>query len=106
MGSIEAVLREELQRLRVAEKSYQRAMKGLPKGSIQHKRIKGRPYPYLAFRKAGKVAYRYLGRLSQDDLKAFRNGIEQRVRYERLCAEVRKSQRRLQRMIRGTRRAI
>ena len=106
MGSVEAVLQEELQRLRAAEKSYQRAIKGLPKGSVQHKRIKGKQYPYLAFRRGGKVVYRYLGRLSQDALAALKHGIEQRVRDERLCAEVRKNQHRLEKMIRGTRRAV
>ena len=106
MGSIEAVLQEELQRLRAVEKSYQRAIKKLPKGSLQRKRIKGKEYPYLAFRRAGKVAYRYVGRLSKDALEALRRDLERRSRYERLYADARRNQRRLEKMIRGTRRAV
>lgn len=106
MGSVEAVLVEELQRLRAVQRSYRRAIARLPAGSLQYKQIKGRRYPYLAFRKAGKVVYRYVGRLSEHDLSLLQKQLRQRVQYERLCAAARNNQRRLERMIRGARRTV
>lgn len=106
MGSLDAILHEELQRLRAAEQSYRREIRKLPRGSIQCKRIKGRGYPYLAFRKAGKVIYRYLGRLSHDTLEVMQREIAQRQQYERLAAEARRNRHRLEKMTHGSRRAV
>ncbi len=50
MGTLDGILKEELERLAAAAKSYLREIKKLPKGSIQIKRIKKIAYPYLVVR--------------------------------------------------------
>lgn len=106
MQTVEGILKEELKRLGEAEKSYRREIKGLPRGSIQYKKIKGVAYPYLAFRRGGKVVSQYLGRLSKEELKALKKGVEARGRYQRLLNEVRRNRARIERMVYGKRSAV
>lgn len=106
MRSVEGVLGEEFKRLAQAQRSYRREIRGLPKGSIQMKRIKGIVYPYLALRKGRKVVYRYLGAFPKEELGRLDRSIELRRRYERLLSEVRKNRARLARMLRGKRRSV
>lgn len=106
MQTVEGVLREELERLKEAEKSYEVQIRKLPKGSIQEKRIKGRPYPYLALRKGGRVVYQYLGRMPDRRLSALQRDLEQRRQYERMLRAVRRNIVRIERMIRGKRRTV
>lgn len=106
MKSVEGVLREELERLKEAERSYEEQIRKLPKGSIQQKKIKGHLYPYLALRKSGKVVYQYLGRMPEKDLSALRKGLEQRRRYERMLKEVQQNIVRVEKMIRGRGRSV
>jgi len=101
MKSINGVLKEEINRLGQAEKSYEREIRALPKGSIQIKLIKGHAYPYLVFRKNSKLQYRYLGRLDHSELKKIKDHIKLRREYERNLREVRKNKHKIEKMIRG-----
>ena len=105
MESVEGILREELKRLKEAEESYRREIRGLPRGSIQRKKIKRASYPYLAFRMGKKVVSQYLGRLPKEDLEKLSKNIELRRRYERLLGEVQGNRLRIKRMIYGRRSA-
>ncbi len=95
------MLQEELSRLKEAEKSYLGEIKKLPKGSIQQKKIKGIPYLYLSFREGPKVVSRYLGNLSEAELKNLKEGISLRRRYKALLREVRKNKKQIEKMVRG-----
>lgn len=104
MGAVRGILGEELGRLQEAEKSYRKAISALPKGSIQRKRIKGKPYPYLVFRHGNRVVSRYLGRLLREDLEKLRHDIELRRKQEQLLLQVRRNMLQLKRMLHGKRR--
>ncbi|MBI3615834.1 MAG: hypothetical protein HY211_04875 [Candidatus Omnitrophica bacterium] len=106
MQSVEGILKEELKRLGEAEKSYRRELKKLPRGSIQYKKIKGVPYPYLVFRKGGKVVSKYLGRLPKEELEALKESIKLRGRYQPLLSEVRRNRFRIERMVYGKRSTV
>ena len=106
MGSMEGVLKEELGRLRELERGYRRAIRKLPKGSIQQKRINGIAYPYLVYRQASKVISRYLGRLSESDLKKLKEEIELRRKYQKLFRETRQNQHKIYRMLYGKKRTV
>lgn len=103
--AIEAVLKEELERLREAEKSYRKEIGALPKGSIQRKRIKGKVYLYLAFREGKKVVSRYLGPPSQD-LEKLSGEIERRRKQQQMLRDVQRNMIRIQRMVYGRRSAV
>ena len=106
MQTIEGILKEELKRLREATKSYRGEIEKLPRGSIQYKKINGVLYPYLAFRRSGKVVSQYLGRLSKEELEALKKDLELRGEYERLLREVRRNRARVEGMIHGKRSAV
>ena len=104
MGTIDGILKEELERLAAAEKSYLREIKKLPKGSIQIKRIKEIAYPYLVIRQGKKVVSEYLGHCSEHELEKLKQAIAQRKKYEQHLKEVRRNIKHISRMARGKRR--
>ena len=106
MGTMDGILRQELIRLKEAEKSYVREIKKLPKGSFQRKRIKGADYVYLVFRKGSKIVSRYLDHLAGEDMKKLKAEIELRKKYQRLLKEVRQNMKRISKVLHGRRRTI
>ena len=106
MGSMEAVLKEELGRLGDLGRGYRQAIRKLPKGSVQQKRINRIAYPYLVCRKASKVVSRYLGHLSESELNKLKEGIKLRRRYQELLKEARQNQIKIHKMLYGKKRAI
>lgn len=104
--SVKGILNEEIDRLAVAEKSYQEALSKLPKGSIQKKQIKGGEYPYLIFRKGRQIASRYLGNLSVGELKKLEDDIRLRRKYSALLRDVKQNKKQILKMVHGKRKAI
>ncbi len=105
MKALEGVLNEELARLLQLEKSYRREIKKLPKGSIQHKKIKGYSYPYLVFRKGFRVVYAYVGNLPKAGLEKLASEIELRRKYKKNLREVKQNIARLRQIVHGRKRA-
>ncbi len=100
MKVLKGILKEEEERLKEAEGSYECEIAKLPKGSVQLKRIKERDYPYRAYRKGERVVYEYLGDLNPEELKGVKQKIELRRRYEEKLREVRVNLKEVKRMIR------
>ena len=106
MGVLKGVLKEEAGRLQQTAKSYQLQIAKLPKGSVQAKKLKGIYYYYLAYRKGGKVIYRYLGRSAGKSLQALKQKIQDRRRYEVELRKTLVNLNRLRKIIYGKRNAI
>ena len=106
MESMEGILRQELLRLQEAEKSYVREIAKLPRGSLQEKRIKGIIYPYLVSSKNSKISFRYLGSLSDPELKKLKEDIVLRKKYQALLRQVRQNIKRIRKIVRGKKRTI
>ena len=103
---MEGILKQELLRLKETEKSYVREIRRFPKGSLQEKRIKGIAYLYLISSKKSKLSYRYLGGLSESELKKIKEDITLRKKYQGLLKEVRQDIKRITKILNGKRRAI
>lgn len=103
---LDAVLREELSRLKAAEKSYSREIRKLPKGSLQKKKIKGVVYAYLAYRKGKVVLRKYLGRFSDGEHQHLQKQIVARQKHEQQLRAVKRNQKRVMQMIHGRKRSI
>lgn len=101
MGVIKGVLKEELNNSLRMQSSYQRELKKLPKGSLVKKRIKGRDYYYLLFREKGKVRFVYKGKVSQGEIRKYKEAKELRARYRHLLSRVKKQIRFLRSSLRG-----
>lgn len=101
MGVIKGVLREELSNSLRMKKDYERALVGLPKGSLIRKKIKGHDYYYLLMRKSGKVKFIYKGKVSGEDVKKYQETKKLRARYRHLLSRVKKQIRFLRSTLRG-----
>lgn len=90
MNSIQDVLREELEyELKMLEQ-YRRVVDDLPRGSLWKKIVNSRVYYYLAYREGRKVKFDYIGKLSDENLKAMREKIGKRKRYKILIKDLNK----------------
>ena len=88
MKFLKGLLEEELENSIRIEKSYEDALRSFPRGSLAKKKINGHYYYYLFYRESqGKVKSRYLGKLSEIQVKELEEQIQKRRNYEKLMRE-------------------
>lgn len=101
MGVIKGVLKEELENSLRMKGGYERELAKLPKGSLVKKKIKGHEYYYLLLRKNGKVRFVYKGKVSEDEIRRYKEVKEYRAKYRKLLSQVKKQIRFLRSTLRG-----
>jgi len=101
MGIIKGVLKEELDNSIRMKKDYERELSKLPKGSLVKKRIKGHEYYYLITREGGKVKFIYKGKVSEEEVKRYREAKKYRAKYRKLLSQVKKQIKFLRSTLRG-----
>ena len=101
MKVIQSVLKEELANSLAMQKSYQRELAKLPKGSLVKKNIKGHVYYYLVYRDNGKVRFDYKGRPSEQEINKYHQAKEHRAQYRKLLSEVNRQIKYLRRILHG-----
>ena len=84
METLNGILTEELNRLKSLKKSYEHNLYKLPKGCLIEKEIKGHIYYYLNYRESKKSIFKYLGKLSDEEISQIKNKIEERRKIKRL----------------------
>lgn len=100
-GVIKGVLAEELQNSLRMEKEYKSALGKLPKGCLSLKKIKGHKYYYLVNREKDKLKYVYKGKLSEDQLKKYKEAKEYKNKYRKLLSKLKKQVKFLRSSLRG-----
>lgn len=103
MAAIKAVLREELGSAEIMKAEYVKALKGLLKGALVRKVIKGRDYWYLAYRKDKKIIFQYLGRLPEEKIKEYGEARKLRAKYRNLLSHLKERIKYLKGVLRGKR---
>lgn len=101
MGPIKGVLKEELSNSLRMKKGYERELIKLPKGSLVKKKIKGHDYYYLVAREGGKVKFAYKGKVSEAELKKYKEAKQYRAKYRKLLSQAKKQIRFLKSSLRG-----
>ena len=101
MKVIKGVLKEELTNSLQMQKSYERQLSKLPRGSLVKKKIKGRHYYYLVLREGLKVKFIYKGKLSEPEIQKYKKAKEYRAKYRKLSSELKKQIRFLRSALRG-----
>lgn len=101
MGVIKGVLKEELENSIRMKSGYERELAKLPKGSLIKKKVKGHEYYYLLLREKGKVRFIYKGKVSDEEIKKYREVKEYRAKYRKLLSQVKKQIRFLRSTLRG-----
>lgn len=101
MGVIKGVLKEELENSIRMKSGYERELAKLSKGSLIKKKVKGHEYYYLLLREKGKVRFIYKGKVSDEEIKKYREVKEYRAKYRKLLSQVKKQIRFLRSTLRG-----
>jgi hypothetical protein len=101
MKVIKSILEEELANSLAMQKTYQRELAKLPKGSLIKKNIKGNAYYYLVYRDNGKVRFDYKGKPSDQAIKKYHLVKEHRAQYRKLLSEVNRQIKYLRGILRG-----
>lgn len=101
MGVIKGVLKEELENSLRMKSGYERELAKLPKGSLVKKKVKGHEYYYLLLRDNGKVKFIYKGKVSDEEVKKYKEAKEYRAKYRKLLSQVKKQIRFLRSALRG-----
>ena len=99
MKVIQSVLKEELANSLAMQKSYQRELAKLPKGSLVKKNIKGHVYYYLVYRDNGKVRFDYKGKPSEQEIIKYHQAKEYRAKYRKMLSEVKQQIKYLRRIL-------
>lgn len=99
MEILNGVLKEELERLKNLKKHYVQEMSKLPKGSLIKKIINRNSYYYLNYREGKKKVFKYLGKLSKDEIVDLKGKIEKRRKLWKLNIKVKKDIARLKQII-------
>ena len=98
METLNGILTEELNRLKSLKKNYEANLGNLPKGSLIEKEIKGHIYYYLNYREAKKSIFKYLGKLSDEEIFQIKNKIEERRKIKRLCIHAKDNIKKIEKM--------
>lgn len=101
MGVIKGVLKEELKNSLRMKRSYEAAIKKLPKGAIVAKTVNGHKYHYLVSKHQGKMIYKYKGKLPREEVEKYKDAKLQRAKYTKLLNKVKKQIKFLERSLRG-----
>jgi hypothetical protein len=101
MKVIKSVLKEELANSLAMQKSYERELAKLPRGSLVRKTIKGHEYYYLQVRENRKTRFIYKGRLSDKQIETYEQARKLRARYRKLLSQVKKQVKYLRTVLRG-----
>ena len=100
-GVIKGVLAEELENSLRMKREYEKALRGLPKGVLVLKVVKGHSYYYLVKRVGKKVQYIYKGKVSDAIRKKYDLVKQKRAKYRQLLSQVKKQIKFLKRSLRG-----
>jgi hypothetical protein len=90
MKILNDILQEEKERLLELEKIYKLKIQQLPKGSLIKKNIKGHNYYYLNYRLYKKQVFKYIGKLSEKEVKDLVTKIKERRKFEKFLRQVKK----------------
>ena len=90
MSALKGVLKEELVNSLRMKKIYERELIKLPKGSLVKSRRKKYKYYYLVLRENGKVRLIYKGKLSNSEVKKYKEIKESRIKYQKLLLQVKR----------------
>ena len=101
MAIIKPMLREELGNSLKLKAFYEKKMAEISKEVVLLKKIKGHEYAYAAKREGGKVKYRYLGKISPEEIKKFKDAKIRRAELRKNISIVKKQIRYLRGVLHG-----
>lgn len=97
---VKGVLQEELDRVRSLKKKYEEKLKEYPPGYLLERRAREKVYHYLSYRRGDRIEQKYLGSLSESELKEYRRKIEDKKALRGQLVEAKRNIKYLERLLR------
>ena len=88
MSIIKGVLKEERSRLKKLAIKYKNEIKKYPKGAVSVKKKGKYSYMYLAYRQEVKIHFKYIGKMSSNQVQELMQQVKLRKKYESLLRKV------------------
>lgn len=96
---VKGVLQEELARSISLKKRYEKKLADYPPGYLLSRKRGGRVYYYLSYRDGERIQQQYLGILSLDDAKKYKDQIKDKNALKKQLSEVKANIKYLERLL-------
>lgn len=96
---VKSVLQEELKRVKSLRKKYEEKLARLPPGYLLKRGSPGREYYYLSYRDGEKIKQDYLGKLSKDEVRKYKEQMKLKKQIRQQIKEVKQNIRYLERLL-------
>lgn len=100
MGSIvKGVLQEELDRSLSLKEKYERKLAEYPQGYLLERKMGEKLYHYLSYREGERIRQKYLGPLSPEEVKKYKDRIKDKKALKQQLVEVKANIKYLERLL-------
>ena len=100
MGSVvKGVLQEELDRSLSLKEKYERKLDEYPQGYLLERKMGEKVYHYLSYREGERIRQKYLGALSPEEIKKYKDQIKDKKALRQQLSEVKANIKYLERLL-------
>ena len=96
---IKGVLQEELDRSIYLKGKYKQKLDDYPQGYLLERKVGGKVYHYLSYREGNRIRQKYLGSLSSEEIKKYKDRIKDKRILRQQLSEVRANIKYLERLL-------
>jgi len=96
---VKGVLQEELDRSRSLKKRYEKKLEEYPQGYLLERRKGKKIYYYLSYRDGNRIRQNYLGILSAEEIKKYKDQIKNKKALRKQLSEVKANIKYLKRVL-------
>lgn len=96
---IKGVLQEELERSLSLKEKYERKLEEYPQGYLLERKMGNKNYYYLSYRDGERIRQEYLGPLSPEEIKKYKDRIKDKKNLKKQLAEVKANIKYLERLL-------
>ncbi len=96
---VKGVLQEELDRSISLREKYEKKLDEYPQGYLLERKMGGKVYHYLSYREGDRIRQKYLGALSPEEIKKYKDRIRDKKALRRQLVEVKANIKYLERLL-------
>lgn len=96
---VKGVLQEELERSLSLKEKYEKKLSDYPQGYLLERKMGEKNYHYLSYREGAKIQQKYLGSLSPEEIKRYKDKIKDKTALRKQLAEVKENIKYLERLL-------
>lgn len=96
---VKGVLQEELERSLSLKEKYEKKLNQYPQGYLLERKMGGKVYHYLSYREGDRIRQKYLGVLSPEEMKKYKERIKDKKALRQQLVEVKANIKYLERLL-------